>query len=109
VAIDGHGRVGLVAGEYAVEGLPHRPHAGLVEIALAVGRRVPGREQELVAVAQRDREMLGEVQDHLCARPRTARLDKAQVPRRHLRLEREVELAQAPVFRRMLTDLLPLG
>ena len=55
----------------------------------------------LFTIAQRHVEILGEVQHHLAARPRPARLDEAQVPRRHAGFGREFELtesaAHAPV------------
>ena len=93
VAIDDERRVGLVAAEDPVERVAHGPHLRLVEPALRERGRVAGREQQRVALAQRHLELLGEPQHHLGARARAARLDEAEVPRRHARLQREVELA----------------
>ena len=67
-AVDDDGRVGLVAAQDEVEGLAHRCHVGRVERALPVDGRVAGGEQQLVALAQRHLELLGQVQDHLAAR-----------------------------------------
>ena len=96
VAVDGERRVGLVAGQQPVERLADGVHHRLVERAAAVDRRVAGREQQLVALAQRDVELLGEAQHHLGARLGAAGLDEAQVARRDAGLEGEVELAEAP-------------
>ena len=63
---------------------------------LAVGGRVAGGEQQVVAVAQRDLELLGEVDDHLAAGLRAAGLDEAQVTSGHAGLQGEIELAEAP-------------
>src|SRR5262249_29377069 len=49
-----------------------------------------------VPVAKRHLEPLGQVQHHLGARARAAGLDEAQVTRGDARLERELELAEAP-------------
>ena len=66
-AIDHRRRVRLVAAQHELERLAHRAHVGVVERPLAVERGVAGREQELVAIAQRDLELLGELQHHLGA------------------------------------------
>ena len=97
-AVDDHGRVRLVALEDAVERLTHRRHLRRVDRALGVGGGEAGGEQELVAVAQRDVELLGQVQDHVAARPGPAGLEEAQVARRHARLARQLELAEAPAL-----------
>jgi hypothetical protein len=46
-------------------------------------------EQQLVAVAQRDVELLGEMDDHLRTRPCPPGLDEADMPGGHVRLERK--------------------
>ena len=48
----------------------------------------------MVALAERQVELLGEVEDHLAARLRPPGLHEAQVPGGDLRLEGEVHLAQ---------------
>ena len=65
-----------------------------VQRGLGVDGGVAGGEQELVALAERQLELLGQAQDHLAARAGPAGLHEAQVPSGDLRLEREVELAQ---------------
>ena len=69
-----------------------------VERPLPVRGRVAGREQERVALAERNVEMLREMEDELTARPRTPGLDEAQVASRHLGFDGEVELADAPAL-----------
>ena len=54
--------------------------SGAVQRLLRVGGRVPGLEQQLVAFAQRQAKRLGEADDHLPARRRTAAFDEAEVP-----------------------------
>ena len=96
VAIDGERRVWVVAFQHALQRVTHRLHVRFVQPALTVRRRVARGEQQLVAVAQRDVELLGEMDDHLGAGPCPAGLDEADMPGGHVRLEREVQLAQAP-------------
>ena len=55
-----------------------------------------GGEQQLVALPERDLELLGEQQHHLGARRRAAGLDEAQMPGRDPRVERQVELGAPP-------------
>ena len=94
-AVDHDGRVRLVAAQDEVERLAHRPHLGVVERPLAVHRRVAGGQQQLVALAQRHLELLGQVQHHLAAGLGAAGLDEAHVPGRDAGVERQVELAAA--------------
>jgi hypothetical protein len=108
-AVDHHGRVRLVALEHAVERCADRRHLRLVDRPLGVGGREPGGQQQLVAVAQRDVELLGEVQDHLAARPRAAGLQEAEVAGGHAGLEREVELAQPAAPAPVLQQRSPAG
>jgi hypothetical protein len=60
-----------------------------------VERRVARRQQQAVAIAQGDFEMIGEVQDHLAARARPTGLEEADVTGGDSRLERQLELAEA--------------
>ena len=87
-------RVGLVPAQHQLDRLAHRLHLRVVERALPVDRRVTGRQEHLVALAQRHLELLGEVQHHVRAGPRAAGLEEAQVSRGHARVERQVELAE---------------
>jgi hypothetical protein len=61
-------------------------------------RRIPGREQERITLPQWDLEVLRQVEYHLPARLRPAGLDKAQVSRRDLGLEREIQLRDPPAL-----------
>ena len=87
-----------MAGEHVTERVPNRRQLGIVERASRVLRRVACREQQLVAVSQRNLELLCEVQHHLRAWLRASRLDEAQMPRRDARLECQVKLAQPPAL-----------
>src|SRR5258708_3919613 len=60
---------------------------------VGVGGPVGGREQQFVAVAQRQAERLGEPDDNAAAWRRTTALDEAQVPLGGAGLDRELELA----------------
>ena len=87
-----------MATEEHIERLPHRRHLGILQRAFGKDRRMAGGQQHLVALAERDFEVTGEQQHHFGARPRAARLDKAQVAGRDAGLEGQVELgALAPV------------
>jgi hypothetical protein len=54
------------------------------------------RDQKRILLTERHLQPLGEAQHHLPARSRAAGLDEAQMPRRDLGLEGEIELAHAP-------------
>ena len=81
--------------EQAVERIAHRRHLGGVEGRFAVYRRVTGCQQQAVSLPERDLEVLGEVDHQLAAGTGSPGLDEAQVPRRNVGLDREIELAQA--------------
>jgi hypothetical protein len=83
-----------VGGQEALERFPHRRHLVRVERALAVDGSEPGGEEQAVPFTEGDVETLGEVEDHLAARPRTPGLDEAEMPRRDRRLRGELELAE---------------
>ena len=93
-AVDDQRRIRVVALEDQVDRRPHRRHRLVVEVVALERGRVAGREQHPVALAQRHLEPLGEVQHHRRARPRAPRLDEREVPRRHVRVERELELRE---------------
>ena len=96
MAVDRDARVRVVGGEQALDRRLHELHRGVVERALRVAGRVPGREQERVALAQRHVEVVREGEDELGARLRPAGLDEAQVTGRHPDVEGEVHLAAPP-------------
>ncbi len=96
-AIDDHHRERLVVGGHGVDGGPERALQQCVDAGLGIAGGEPGRSQELVAVAQRHIEGLGQRQHHLDARPRPGRLEEAEVASRHLGGERQVELAHPPL------------
>jgi hypothetical protein len=94
VAVDDEGRERLVAGQDRLDRLADRTHLRGVEIVLPVHRRVAGGEQQVVARAQRDLELLGQLEHELGARPCPPGLDEAEMPGGHVGGEREVELAE---------------
>src|SRR5205823_12951040 len=60
VTVDDDRGVRLVACEDELDGTAHGLHLGVLEGELAVSRRIARSEQQLVALAQRDVELLGE-------------------------------------------------
>jgi hypothetical protein len=93
-AVDRQAGVGLVGREHAVDALAHRGHLGVVERAFRVDRGEPSGQQQLILFAQWHVERVGEAQHHGPARRRPSRLDEADVARRHVGLECEVQLAE---------------
>jgi len=77
VAIDDERRVGLVGGQEPLERLPDGRHLAGLERALPEDGRKASREEQAVPLTQRNLETLGEMEEHLAARPRTLRLDEA--------------------------------
>jgi hypothetical protein len=96
VAVDDDRGVRLDPGQHLLDRLAHRFHVGVLQGALLVDGGVAGGQQQLVALAQRDLQLLGQGQQHLRAGARAAGLHEAEVPRGHPHLEGEVHLAQAP-------------
>jgi hypothetical protein len=94
VAVDDHCRIGLVRRQEPLERLPRRRHLALVERALAEDGGEAGRQEQVVAFTQGNVEALGEVEDHLAARPRAPRLDKTEMPCGDRRPHRDLELAE---------------
>jgi hypothetical protein len=84
----------VVLREHPLERAAHLRGGVAVQAGFAVQRRDAGREQELVALAQRDVEHARQPQHHRAAGLRAPALDEAHVPRRGRRLEREPELAE---------------
>ena len=75
------------ASTFAISGLPSG--------SSGVERREAGREEQVVALAERDLERTGQPHDHRAARLGPPRLDEAHVPRRRPGVPGEVELALA--------------
>ena len=96
-AVDDDRRERLVAGQDLVEGVAHRRHLGPARAA-SRGRAGRSRRREAArcarAAARRGARRGGAASSRLgCDRPG---LDEAQVPGRHVGLEGQVELAEAP-------------
>jgi hypothetical protein len=98
MAIDDERRVGLVRGQEPLERLADGRHLARPERALAEDGREAGREEEAVPLSQRNLEALGEVEEHLAARPCAPRLDEAEMPRRDRRLRGEFTLRELAPF-----------
>ena len=87
-----------MAAQDLVDGLADGLELVGVEGALPVRGCVAGREQERVALAQRNVEMLREMEHELAARAGATGFDEAQMASGHLRFDGEVELADAPAL-----------
>jgi hypothetical protein len=90
VPVDHERRIRLVCGKEPLQGIAHKSHLRVLERVLRVGGRESAGEKDTIAFAQRQFETLGEMQDHLPARPRPAGLDEAQVPCRDRRAARQL-------------------
>ena len=73
------------------EGLHHLPVVGQLQI----GRREAPREQQSIALGDRQIEVLGQVDEELATRAGPAGLDEAQVLGRDVRVQGQLELAEA--------------
>ena len=96
VPVEDERRIGLLMLEDELDRSAHLRQLRRVQRGLGVLRRVSRGHQQRVALAQRHVERVGEPRDHVATRLRFSRFDAAEMARRHLRLEREIELAQAP-------------
>lgn len=79
-----------------------------IQARLRVHRRVPAGQHELIPLAQRHFELLGEVQNHFATRRGPAGLHETEVSARDLRLQRKLQLSQSPTFA-PLTQKLAIG
>ena len=93
--VDDQRRVRLVRLEQPRQRLPQRLHHLPVVGQLQIGRREAAREQQAVALGDRQVEVLGQVDEELAARAGPAGLDEAQVLGRDVRVEGQLELAEA--------------
>jgi len=102
-------RVGLVGGEDARHRVRDGGHRRVVEAAMRVRGGEPGGQQQGVAVAQRDVEVLAEAQQHRPRRAGATGLDEAQVPGRDAGRTGEGELAQPAAVAPLPQELTGLG
>jgi hypothetical protein len=84
VAVDGNGGKRLLLRQHVADSARDLGKLRRAEIGLAPCRGVAGRQQQRVVLAQGHVERLGEAQDHLPARTRAAKLQKAQMALRDL-------------------------
>jgi hypothetical protein len=96
--VDRQRRIGLVALEHEIDDPARGLERGIVERSLREHRRIARGGEQDVALAKRHLEPLGETQHHLARGLRTPGFDEAQMPRRDLGIDREVELAHAPAL-----------
>jgi len=82
-----------VPGKHLAQRGAHALQFRLVKSVLGVGGCVAAGQQQRVALAQRDVQLLGQPEDHLRRRAGAPGLDEAQVPRRDVGLDRQVKLA----------------
>ena len=81
-----------------LERLSDGRHIALIEGALAEDGSEARRQEQAVALTQRNVKALGEVEDHLAARPGASGLHEAQMPGGDLGLKGQLELAHAPAL-----------
>jgi hypothetical protein len=93
--VDDQSRVRLVRFEQPLERLPKRLHHVTVVGQLQIRRGEAAREQQSVALGDRKIEVLGQVDEELATRARPAGLDEAQVLGRDVRVQGQLELAEA--------------
>jgi hypothetical protein len=86
---------GSCAQQHPLDDRARRRHRRIVERPRREHRRESGRGQQAVALAQRHVEAAREPQHHLAARRRAAGLEAAEMARRDVGGERELELAEA--------------
>ena len=109
VPVDDQRRVGLVGGEDARHRVRDGGHRRVVQPPVRVGGGEPGGQQQGVAVAQRDVEVLAEAQQHRPRRPGASGLDEAQVPGRDAGGTGEGELAQAAAAAPLPQEIADVG
>src|SRR5271168_1078307 len=84
--------------QYRVHRDAHGGERRVLQPVFGIKRREPRREQQRVALSQRNFQLLGEQHHHIPARLRLAAFDEADVALRYARVEREIELtAPAPL------------
>jgi hypothetical protein len=98
VTVDRERRIGLVAGQHQVDRLARRLQRRIVEGALGKDRRIAGRDQQHIALAQRHLEPLREIEHHVARGLGAAGLQEAEMLGGNLGLHRKRELTQAPAL-----------
>jgi len=68
MAVDRKRRIGRVPGEHQIDDLARGIERRILQRPLRKDRRIPRRDQQQVAIAQRDFEPLGKMQHHVTAR-----------------------------------------
>jgi len=90
--VDDEGGVGLLLAQDELQRAAHVIELGRREIALAVERRVPGGEQQHVAVGEGDVEHRAQALHHRATGVRAPRLQEAQVANGNVRVGGERQL-----------------
>jgi len=95
VPVERESGVGLLPLEHQIDGGARGGQRRILERTLGKDRGVACSHQQHIALAHRNVELLGKVQQHVAARLRSAGLDEAQMPGRNTGIAGEVELAEA--------------
>ena len=96
MTVDRESRVGLMAGENEVDDLARSAERRIFQRPFRKHRCISGRDQQHVAIAQRNLEPLGKMQHHIAAGQCAAGLDKAQILRRDVGIAGKRQLAEMP-------------
>ena len=96
--VDRQRRIGLVTLDDALDRPTGGSETGIVQLSLAVDRGEARGDQHPVLLAQGNLQLGGEPQHHVPARSRSAGLDEAQMPRRHLYIAGKFHLAEPPAL-----------
>ena len=80
--------------EDQIKRLANRRELGVLERSLGKRGRIAAGKQQVVALPERDLELLCKQQQHLRAGPRTPGLDEAEMAGRDAGIERELQLAE---------------
>ena len=93
VPVDRQGRVRLMHRQDQVDALARDAEIGIVERPLLVGRRESGGAQEHIPVTQRNRQPVGQQQQHLPTRVSSPGLQETEMFRGDLGVAGEIQLA----------------
>src|ERR1700732_4484052 len=96
MTVDRQSRVGLMAGKNEVDDLARSAECRILQLPLRKYRRISGRDQQHVAIAQRNLQPLGKMQHHIAAGQCAAGLDKAQMLCRDVGIAGKRQLAEMP-------------
>jgi hypothetical protein len=88
----------MVAGEHQIDGPSGHLKGGIGKLPFRKNEGESGNVQQNVTLAQRDLELIREMQEHAATRLRTARFEKAQMSGRDFSFRRQIELTHTPAL-----------